>query len=84
MGELKGALTNGFGDGLIGVNGGEPFRLGLALGTQKADQTQRLTLCSQLRSMRTLPTIGTENLSASLAHFGFEKNHLRIPSPHNG
>ncbi len=39
-GELQGSLTDGFGDGLIGGNGGEPFGLGLALCTQKVDQTQ--------------------------------------------
>ncbi len=51
-GELQGALTDGFADGLIGGNGGEPFGLGLDSGTQKADQTQRLTLRSQLRCAR--------------------------------
>ena len=43
-GELQGALADRFGDGLIGGNGGETFGLGLALGTQIADQTQRFTL----------------------------------------
>ena len=41
-GELEGALTDGFGDGWIGRNGGEPFGMGVALVTEKADQTQRL------------------------------------------
>ena len=48
--ELEGALADGFGEGWIGGNGGEPFGLGWALVTQKADQTQRLTLRSQLRT----------------------------------
>ena len=47
-GELEGALADRFGDGLIGGSGGEPFGFGLPLVTQKADQTQRLTLRTQL------------------------------------
>ena len=51
-GELQGALADGFAEGLVGGEGVEPFGLRLALVAQEVNQTQRLTLRSQLRSPR--------------------------------
>ena len=48
-GELQGALADGFAEGLVCREGGEPFELRLALGSQEVNQTQCLTLRSQLR-----------------------------------
>ncbi len=47
-GELQGALADGFAEGLVRREGGEPFGLRLALVSQEVNQTQRLTLRSQL------------------------------------
>ena len=43
-GELQIALADGFAEGLVRRDGGEPFGLGLALGSQEVNQTQGLTL----------------------------------------
>ena len=51
-GKLQGALADGFAEGLVRRKGGEPFGLGLALVTQEVNQTQCLTLRSQLRRPR--------------------------------
>ena len=51
-GELQGALADGFAEGLVRREGGEPFGLRLALVAQEVNQTQCLTLRSQLRSPR--------------------------------
>ena len=48
-GELQGALADGVADGLVGRDGVEPFGLGLVLVTQEVNQTQCLTLRSQLQ-----------------------------------
>ena len=46
-GELQGALADGFAEGLVRREGGEPFGLRLALVSQEVRQTQGLTLSSQ-------------------------------------
>ena len=51
-GELQGALADGFAEGLVRREGGEPFGLRLALVSQEVKQTQGLTLRSQLRCPR--------------------------------
>ena len=47
-GELQGALADGFAEGLVGGVGVEPFGLRLALVAQEVNQTQGLTLRTQL------------------------------------
>ncbi|MCX7418989.1 MAG: hypothetical protein NT013_05550 [Planctomycetia bacterium] len=47
-GELQGALADGFADGLVRRDGGEPFGLRLALVTQEVNQTQSFTLRTQV------------------------------------
>ncbi len=47
-GELQGAVADGFADRLVRRDGVEPFGLGFALVTQEVNQTQCLTLRSQL------------------------------------
>ena len=51
-GELQGALADGFAEGLVGREGVEPFGLRLALVSQEVNQTQGLTLRSQLQNLR--------------------------------
>ena len=51
-GELQGALADGFADRLVGRDGGEPGGLRLALVAQEVNQTQSLTLGTQLRRPR--------------------------------
>ena len=51
-GELQGALADGFAESLVRREGGEPCGLRVDLGSQEVNQTQRLTLRSQLRSPR--------------------------------
>ena len=43
-GELQGALADGFAEGLVRREGGEPFGPRVALGSQEVKQTQCLTL----------------------------------------
>ena len=50
--ELQGALADRFAEGLVRREGGEPCGLRLALVSQEVNQTQYLTLRSQLRSPR--------------------------------
>ena len=50
--KLQGALADAVVDGLVRGDGVEPFGLGLALVTQEVNQTQSLTLRSQLQSPR--------------------------------
>src|SRR5439155_17835350 len=52
VGELQGALADGGAEGLVCRDGVEPFGLGLALVSQEVNQTQSLTLCSELRRPR--------------------------------
>ena len=51
--ELQGALADGFAEGLVRREGGEPFGLRLALVAQEVNQTQCLTLRSQLQRTST-------------------------------
>ena len=48
-GELQGALADWLSEGLVGGDGVEPFGLRVALVSQELNQTQSLTLRSQLR-----------------------------------
>ena len=50
--ELQGALADGFADRLVDRDGVEPFGPGFALVTQEVNQTQSLTLGTQLRRPR--------------------------------
>jgi len=50
--ELECPLPNCLADRLVGGDGVEPFGLRLVVVSQEVNQTQRLTLCSQLRCPR--------------------------------